>query len=1136
MTAHQRIVRIRRNYNKWVGNQTLEDYALRFTAKSARKWSSRRVANTAIGAISFLALEAIGGAITIDYGFFNAVSAILAVSILIFLTSLPIAYYAATYGVDIDLLTRGAGFGYLGSTITSLIYASFTFLFFAIEAAIMSLALEMWFGLPLSIGYIVSSVIVIPLVTHGITFISRLQLWTQPVWIVLHVLPFAAVAAHDPGSFEGWTHYGGRAGTEGLPFSLALFGAASTVVFSLIAQIGEQVDFLRFLPARDGRKSFSWWAACLGAGPGWVVPGLLKLLAGSFLAYLAVRYLVPVEHAAEPTQMYLVAFSHAFASPRIALALACTFVIVSQIKINVTNAYAGSIAWSNFFSRLTHSHPGRVVWLGFNVIIALLLMELGIFKALEHILGLYSFVAVGWVGALVADLVVNKPLGLSPPLIEFKRAHLYDINPVGVGAMVLATTMGIVAYSGTLGPVIQALSSFVALGVAFVAAPAIALATKGRFYLARVPQWLADSTKTLQCCICEHHFETEDMAQCPAYSGPICSLCCSLETRCRDFCKPEACISNQAAGWLERTMPPWLVSWIGSDISRYAGVMTVFAATIGAALTLVYVQVPFESDVQRQILQSTLTTVFFILSIFAGVAAWFIVLVQGSRGVAEEETRRQTELLMQEIGAHKRTDAKLQEAKEKAEAASKAKSRYVVGLSHELRTPLNAVVGYAQILERDTTIPARRLDAIRIVRRNAEYLSGLIDGLLDISKIEAGRFHLNRNEVWLREFLHQLVSLFRPQADAKGIAFKLEASDKLPQCVYTDENRLRQILINLLSNAVKFTDAGHVALKIDYRNQVAVFDIEDTGIGIPACDLDRIFQPFERSEHSAMRTTAGTGLGLTITKMLSETMGGEITVRSKVGGGSTFTVKLMLSDVVRPRDAAPMEERIRGYLGPRQTIMVADDDPVHRGLVCELLEPLGFNVITAHDGTACLALADEHRPKLVLLDISMPGMDGWTVARRLRRMPRERPAIIMLSALAMDEGRVADGGSLHDAYLIKPINLRQLLDKVHTLLGIDWIVDSGSAPSSDRPSHSRPSTPAAEGAEASLPLRLKDIETLIRFGEIGYIRGITATLDEIEQQMPQSIALVAELRAIVHSFNFSHFLTVLKAQRRDHAS
>jgi hypothetical protein len=247
MTAQQRIVRVRRNYNQWVANQTLEDYALRFTAKRARRWSTFSVANTAIGAVSFLALEAIGGSITINYGFLNATSAILVVGALIFLTSLPVAYYAGTYGVDIDLLTRGAGFGYIGSTITSLIYASFTFLFFAIEAAIMSLALEMCFGVPLFAGYVLSSLIVIPLVTHGITFISRLQLWTQPIWIILHLVPFAYIAIADSKSFERWTGFSGIAEAAGQSFNLILFGTASTVVFSLIAQIGEQVDFLRFL-------------------------------------------------------------------------------------------------------------------------------------------------------------------------------------------------------------------------------------------------------------------------------------------------------------------------------------------------------------------------------------------------------------------------------------------------------------------------------------------------------------------------------------------------------------------------------------------------------------------------------------------------------------------------------------------------------------------------------------------------------------------------------------------------------------------------------------------------------------------------------------------------------------------------
>src|ERR1700760_1580478 len=173
MTAQQKIVRVRRSYNQWVANQTLEDYALRFTAKSARKWSAVRVANTALGGISFLALEAIGGTITMSYRFPNAVAAILLVGVLIFAAGVPISYYAARDGVDIDLLTRGAGFGYIGSTITSLIYASFPFIFFAIEAAILASVLDASLGIPPPIGYLICAVAIVPLVTHGITFISR---------------------------------------------------------------------------------------------------------------------------------------------------------------------------------------------------------------------------------------------------------------------------------------------------------------------------------------------------------------------------------------------------------------------------------------------------------------------------------------------------------------------------------------------------------------------------------------------------------------------------------------------------------------------------------------------------------------------------------------------------------------------------------------------------------------------------------------------------------------------------------------------------------------------------------------------------------------------------------------------------
>jgi purine-cytosine permease-like protein len=481
--ATQKIFRIRRDYNSWVADETLEDYALRYTPRSFRKWSEFRVANTAFGATSFLALEAIGGAIALSYGFSNAVWAILVVGLITFLTGLPISYYAAKYGVDMDLLTRGAGFGYLGSTVTSLIYASFTFIFLALEAAILAEALRMYFSWPLWVCYLVSSLGIVPLVMYGITVISRLQLWTQPLWLVLLVLPYLAVLAKNPQAFADFTSLVGRT-SDSSGFDLVMFAAAATVAFSLVVQIGEQVDYLRFLPEKTRANRVRWWGAVLVAGPGWIVPGMVKMLGGAFLAFLALQHQIPFDKAVEPTQMYLAGYSYVFDSPAWILGVTTLFVVVSQVKINLTNAYAGSLAWSNFFARLTHSHPGRVVWLVFNVLIAMLLMTLGVFEVLQRVLGLYSTIAIAWVGALVADLVINKPLGWSPRHVEFKRAHLYDLNPVGLGAMLSAALLGVLAHVGVFGLQAEAFSPFIALATALVVSPLIARWTRGRFYIA----------------------------------------------------------------------------------------------------------------------------------------------------------------------------------------------------------------------------------------------------------------------------------------------------------------------------------------------------------------------------------------------------------------------------------------------------------------------------------------------------------------------------------------------------------------------------------------------------------------------------------------------------------------------------
>lgn len=548
-----------RTYNRAVANETLEDYSLRYAPKSFRRWSEFTVASTALGGIAYLADFSIGASIAVTHGFANAVAAVLVAAVTIFLTGIPIAYYSAKHSIDMDLLTRAAGFGYLGSTITSVVYASFTFIFFALEGSIMAQAFELGFGMPLWLGYLVASLVVLPIVVFGMTAMAKLQVWTQPIWLVLMFAPFVSIAVQDPGAYARWTSFGGSADT-GSTFTWLGAGLGMGVALSLIAQIGEQVDYLRFMPDKTAANTRRWWAGVLAAGPGWVILGALKQLGGAFLAFYIFAQ-VGATVATEPIQQYLAGLG-SFMPSSIVLTVAVFFVVLSQVKINVVNAYSGSLSWSNFFSRVLHYHPGRIVWIFFNVAIALALMELGVFGFLNTVLGFYSNVAIAWIGAIVADLVINKPLGLSPPLVEFKRAHLYSVNPVGFGSMVVGSVVSIVAFFGYLGAYAAAYSPFIALLLAFVLSPLIALATKGKYYIARedtlAEPLLVDglnSAVTLECVRCVTKFERPDMAHCPYHSGAICSLCCSLDKACHDMCKKPAGIVDLPIPSVAGTLP-----------------------------------------------------------------------------------------------------------------------------------------------------------------------------------------------------------------------------------------------------------------------------------------------------------------------------------------------------------------------------------------------------------------------------------------------------------------------------------------------------------------------------------------------------------------------------------------------------
>ncbi|HLL17654.1 MAG TPA: ATP-binding protein, partial [Rubrivivax sp.] len=957
----QRVIKVRRDYNAWVARESLEDYALRFTPRSFRKWSEWKVANTALGgAASFLVLEALGATLLLQFGFANALWAILSTGLIIFAAGLPISIYAARHGLDMDLLTRGAGFGYIGSTITSLIYASFTFIFFALEAAIMAYALELAFDIPPAWGYLICALVVLPLVTHGVTAISRLQVWTQPLWLALLVVPYVVVFSAHPTLLNDLRNYAGLdadGSGRGAHFDPLLFGSALTVGIALITQMGEQVDYLRFMPEKTAKNRLRWWMGVLVGGPGWVLPGVLKMLGGALLALLALQLAVPADRAVDPNQMYLAAYELVFPNYGWAVAATALLVVVSQLKINVTNAYAGSLAWSNFFARVTHSHPGRVVWVVFNLLIALMLMELEVFRAIGGVLGLYSNIAISWIMAVVADLVVNKPLGLSPKGIEFKRAHLYDFNPVGVGAMGAASLLSMLAYLGAFGPMAQAFSAVIAMAVAFITAPLIAWATKGRYYIARDSTGVASAVGSdagtylgakahreaghggrapwrRACVICERQYEGEDMAACPAYGGPICSLCCSLDARCHDLCKPEGARAHvQWRALMRRVTPRRWWPRLDTGLTRYLLLMALVAPALAALLYGLFRAesahlAPQLLSALRPALTRTLINTYCALLLLAGVIGWWLVLAQGSRRVAQEESNRQTEALMREIESHRLTDEELQRAKaaadaarQVADAANGAKTRYVSAISHELRTPLNSILGYAQLLDEDPTLPAQRKQAVGVIRRGGEHLLSLIEGTLDIARIEAGKLKLDPRPLRLRQSLQQIVQLFELQALSKGLRFEHHI-EGAPLLVRADERRLNQILINLLGNAVKFTTSGSLIFRATHLREMALFEVKDTGPGIAPDDLERIFEPFSRSgTGSATANAGGAGLGLTIAKMLTDLMGGEMTVTSQPQAGTLFRVRLFLPELRggHPADGAPDSPppaRV-GYAGPR---------------------------------------------------------------------------------------------------------------------------------------------------------------------------------------------------------------------------
>ena len=441
-----------------------------------------------------------------------------------------------------------------------------------------------------------------------------------------------------------------------------------------------------------------------------------------------------------------------------------------------------------------------------------------------------------------------------------------------------------------------------------------------------------------------------------------------------------------------------------------------------------------------------------------------------------------------EIDARKQAEAELVSARDAAEAANRAKSVFLANMSHELRTPLNAILGFAQIMVRDPNLGESQRSKLETINRSGRHLLSLINDVLEISRIEAGRTTVQNEIFCLADMLAEVEDMIRVRAEAKGLRFDKEQSGELPRYVVGDAHHLRQVLINLLGNAVKYTDRGSVTLRLRAVEERIRFEVADTGVGIGADDLSRIFQAFYQTD-AGVAKGEGTGLGLTISREFVRLMGGEIEVDSEPGQGSVFGFGLPLPEADAPAISVP-PSRVVGLAAdqPPVRVLVAEDNPDNRELITLLLSGVGFEVKAVENGQKAIDCFESWRPHFIWMDMRMPVLDGYEATKIIRSLSGGNAIkIAALTASAFREDRDAILAAGCDDLLAKPVEESRLFRVMGDLLGVRYrYAEDGTEPTDElMPPHAAldlsPLSPAvrAELAEAAELLDADAVQAII---------------------------------------------------------